>query len=63
MAGAQAILYVKYKEEKLMEHLKHFFARMNIPRVIREVNPSPSWNAPGTLLKCPTRNPETETDT
>ena len=40
-----AILYVKYKEEKLMEHLKHFFARMNIPRVIREVERHEHWPA------------------
>ena len=31
-----AILYVKYNEAKLMDHLRQFFSRMNIPRVIRE---------------------------
>jgi hypothetical protein len=29
------ILYAKYKPEKLMEHLKLFSARINIPRLIR----------------------------
>ena len=27
-----AILYLKYNEAKLMDHLKQFFSRMNIPR-------------------------------
>ena len=40
-----AILYAKYKEEKLMEHLKLFFARMNIPRVIRECERHEHWSA------------------
>ena len=30
-----AILYSKYKPEKLMEHLKLFVSRINIPKVIR----------------------------
>jgi len=30
-----AILYTKYKPEKTMEHLKLFWSRINIPKVIR----------------------------
>ncbi|EKX42588.1 clathrin heavy chain [Guillardia theta CCMP2712] len=40
-----AILYVKYKESKLMDHLKQFFSRMNIPRVIRECERYENWQA------------------
>ena len=40
-----AILYAKYKVEKLMEHLKLFFSRMNIPRVIRTCEQHEHWAA------------------
>jgi len=40
-----AILYVKYNEAKLMDHLRQFFARMNIPRVIRECERYENWAA------------------
>jgi clathrin heavy chain len=40
-----AILYVKYNESKLMDHLRQFFARMNIPRVIRECERYEHWSA------------------
>jgi clathrin heavy chain len=30
-----AILYTKYKPQKTMEHLKLFWSRINIPKVIR----------------------------
>ena len=40
-----AILYVKYNESKLMDHLRQFFARMNIPRVIRECERYENWSA------------------
>ena len=35
LAAELGILYAKYKPEKLMEHLKLFSARINIPRLIR----------------------------
>ncbi len=35
MPAELGILYAKYKPEKLMEHLKLFSARINIPRLIR----------------------------
>ncbi len=31
----QGALYAKYKPEKLLEHLKLFSTRINIPRLIR----------------------------
>jgi clathrin heavy chain len=34
------IVYGRYKSEKLMEHLKLFSARLNIPRLIRWVHGS-----------------------
>eukprot|EP00286_Rhodomonas_abbreviata_P018853 CAMPEP_0181303774 /NCGR_PEP_ID=MMETSP1101-20121128/8752_1 /TAXON_ID=46948 /ORGANISM="Rhodomonas abbreviata, Strain Caron Lab Isolate" /LENGTH=1715 /DNA_ID=CAMNT_0023409399 /DNA_START=168 /DNA_END=5311 /DNA_ORIENTATION=+ len=40
-----AILYAKYKEAKLMDHLKLYFSRMNIPRVIRECERHEHWQA------------------
>ena len=40
-----AILYAKYKESKLMDHLKLYFSRMNIPRVIRECERHEHWQA------------------
>lgn len=39
-----AILYSKYKEEKLLEHLKLFWQRINIPKVIRACENSHLWN-------------------
>lgn len=38
-----AILYSRYKEEKLMEHLKLFHQRLNIPKVIRVVQSNRQW--------------------
>lgn len=38
-----AILYSKYKEEKLMEHLKLFYQRINIPKVIRACQSNQQW--------------------
>lgn len=37
------ILYAKYKSEKLMEHLKLFAARLNIPRLIRVCEEQQHW--------------------
>lgn len=39
-----AILYSKYKPEKLMEHLKLFHSRLNIPKVIRACQNSEQWS-------------------
>lgn len=38
-----AVLYSKYKEEKLMEHCKIYFSRMQIPRVIRACEEGRHW--------------------
>ena len=40
---AAGILYAKYKSEKLMEHLKLFAARLNIPRLIRVCEEQQHW--------------------
>ena len=37
------ILYAKYKSEKLMEHLKLFATRLNIPRLIRVCEDLHHW--------------------
>ena len=37
------ILYAKYKTEKLMEHLKLFATRLNIPRLIRVCEDLHHW--------------------
>ena len=37
------ILYAKYKPEKLMEHLKLFSTRINIPRLIRVTEEYAHW--------------------
>lgn len=37
------ILYAKYKPEKLMEHLKLFATRVNIPRLIRACDDQSLW--------------------
>ena len=37
------ILYAKYKDEKLMEHLKLFSKRLNIPRLIRVCEEHHHW--------------------
>ena len=37
------ILYAKYKNEKLMEHLKLFSTRLNIPRLIRVCEEFHHW--------------------
>ena len=37
------ILYAKYKANKLMEHLKLFSARLNIPRLIRACEEQHHW--------------------
>ena len=41
--NAAGILYAKYKSEKLMEHLKLFAARLNIPRLIRVCEEQQHW--------------------
>ena len=41
--GRAGILYAKYKAEKLMEHLKLFAARLNIPRLIRACEEQHHW--------------------
>ncbi|RKP27400.1 armadillo-type protein, partial [Syncephalis pseudoplumigaleata] len=38
-----AILYAKYKQEKIMEHLKLFSSRINIPKVIRACEDTHLW--------------------
>ena len=38
-----SILYVKYAPEKVMEHLKLFWSRINIPKVIRACEESHLW--------------------
>lgn len=38
-----AILYSKYKPEKLMDHLKLFCSRLNIPKVIRACEHVEAW--------------------
>ncbi|KAI8915232.1 hypothetical protein DFJ77DRAFT_461771 [Powellomyces hirtus] len=38
-----AILYSKYKHERLMEHLKLFWQRINIPKVIRATETAHMW--------------------
>lgn len=38
-----AILYSKYKPEKMMEHLKLFWSRVNIPKVIRACETAHLW--------------------
>jgi len=38
-----AILYSKYKEEKLMEHLRLFYSRLNIPKVLRVCEANQQW--------------------
>ncbi|KZO92891.1 clathrin heavy chain [Calocera viscosa TUFC12733] len=38
-----AILYSKYRPEKLMEHLKLFVSRINIPKVIRAAEKAHLW--------------------
>ena len=38
-----AILYSKYKPEKLMEHLKLFVSRINIPKVIKAAEKAHLW--------------------
>ncbi|KYQ93795.1 clathrin heavy chain [Tieghemostelium lacteum] len=39
-----AILYSKYKEEKLMEHIKLFYARLNVPKVIKACQANQQWS-------------------
>ncbi|KAJ3163550.1 hypothetical protein HDU86_000131 [Geranomyces michiganensis] len=38
-----AILYSKYKPERMMEHLKLFWQRINIPKVIRATETAHMW--------------------
>jgi len=38
-----AILYSKYRPEKLMDHLKIFYNRLNIPKVIRVCSSNHQW--------------------
>eukprot|EP00824_Muranothrix_gubernata_P004637 TRINITY_DN15925_c0_g1_i1.p1 TRINITY_DN15925_c0_g1~~TRINITY_DN15925_c0_g1_i1.p1 ORF type:complete len:1721 (+),score=473.39 TRINITY_DN15925_c0_g1_i1:271-5163(+) len=37
------VLYAKYRSEKLMEHLKVFWSRVNIPRLIRVADQCQLW--------------------
>ncbi|XP_078181604.1 clathrin heavy chain 1 isoform X1 [Carex rostrata] len=37
------VLYAKYREEKLMEHIKLFATRLNIPKLIRACNEQQHW--------------------
>merc|ERR1719352_1184672 len=39
------ILYARYKEEKLMEHLKLFANKLNIPKLIRTCEEERHWKA------------------
>ncbi|KAM0791024.1 hypothetical protein ACM66B_004322 [Microbotryomycetes sp. NB124-2] len=38
-----AVLYAKYRPERLMEHLKLFWSRINIPKVIRACEQAHLW--------------------
>ena len=38
-----AILYSKYKPEKLMDHLRLYYTRMNIPKVLRACERNNQW--------------------
>lgn len=38
-----AILYSKYKPEKMREHLELFWSRVNIPRVLRAAEQAHLW--------------------
>lgn len=39
----QGVLYARYKSEKLLEHLKLFSTRLNIPRLIRVCDEQQHW--------------------
>ncbi|GAA5918516.1 hypothetical protein JCM1841_003276 [Sporobolomyces salmonicolor] len=39
-----SILYAKYKPERLMEHLKLFWSRINIPKVLRAAEQAHLWS-------------------
>ena len=39
-----SVLYAKYKPERLMEHLKLFWSRINIPKVIRASEQAHLWS-------------------
>jgi len=39
------VLYAKYKEEKLMEHIKLYWSRVNIPNLLRECQRNLHWSA------------------
>jgi len=38
------VLYAKYKEEKLMEHIKLFWSRLNIPQLLAACQQNLHWN-------------------
>lgn len=38
------VLYAKYKEEKLMEHIKLFWSRLNIPTLLVACQQNLHWN-------------------
>ena len=38
------ILYCRYKEEKLMEHIKLFYSRLNIPTLLAACQQNQHWN-------------------
>ncbi|GAA6001306.1 clathrin heavy chain [Rhodotorula paludigena] len=39
-----SVLYAKYKPERLMEHLKLFWSRINIPKVLRAAEQAHLWS-------------------
>ncbi|GAM29363.1 hypothetical protein SAMD00019534_125390 [Acytostelium subglobosum LB1] len=39
-----AVLYSRYKEEKLMEHIKLYYARLNVPKVIKACQANQQWS-------------------
>ncbi|KAL7419060.1 Clathrin heavy chain [Cryptotrichosporon argae] len=43
MVTELSVLYAKYKPEKLMEHLKLFWQRVNIPKVIKAAEQAHLW--------------------
>lgn len=43
MFTEMAILYAKYKPERLMEHLRLYYSRINIPKVIRACEAGHQW--------------------
>lgn len=40
------VLYARYRPEKLMEHIKLFATRLNIPKLIRACDEQQHWEKP-----------------